>query len=181
MADGPRPLDTLTPATPAGGRPGPADGARRASGRSQLRLIARRFGRHRLAMASAVAFLAIVLFAFAGPSVWPYGHAIDFGVPSNSRPSLAHPFGTTQAGHDVFGQVMRGTQQSLKVALTVSLLTTTIGSIWGAVAGLYGGRVDTLMMRIVDVILVVPLLVLVTAPGPPGGRSRWSSRCSGGP
>jgi peptide/nickel transport system permease protein len=174
MADDPRPIHKLSAAAPVDRRPDPTDGLRRVNRSSQLRLIARRFGRHRLAVASAFGFLAIVLFAFAGPYVWPYGHAIDFSIPSNSRPSLAHPFGTTQAGHDVFGQVMRGTQQSLKVALTVSLLTTTIGSIWGAVAGLYGGRVDTVLMRIVDVILVVPLLVLVTAlAGNVRGGTTW--------
>jgi peptide/nickel transport system permease protein len=143
-------------------------------GSSQLRLVLRRFARHRLAVVSAGAFLAIVLFAFVGPSVWPYDHTIAPGVPSSTPPSLAHPFGTTSAGQDVFGQVMRGTQQSLKVALTVSVLMTTIGSVWGAVAGLYGGRVDTLMMRLVDVVLVVPLLVLVTAlAGNVRGGTNW--------
>ncbi len=131
--------------------------------RSQIRLILARFRRHRLAVASLVVLALVFMFAFAGPLVWPHGHTIVSGAPSSSPPSWNHPFGTTTAGHDVLGQVMRGTQQSLKVALTVAVISTTVGSLWGAVAGLRGGRVDNLMMRIVDIILVVPILVLVTA------------------
>lgn len=142
--------------------------------RSQLQLALRRFLRHRLAVASLIVFLLVVGFAFVGPFLWPYDHLIARGVPPSAPPSLDHPFGTTTAGQDVMGQVMRGTQQSLKVALTVALISTTIGTLWGAVAGLYGGWVDNLMMRIVDVILVVPLLVLVTAmAGNVRGGTTW--------
>jgi len=59
--------------------------------------------------------------------------------------------------------VMRGTQQSLKVALTVAVLATGIGSVWGAVAGFYRGWIDTLMMRIVDVIFVIPFLAVAAS------------------
>lgn len=150
------------PTTPLPGIPAGAETLPTAE-RSQLQLVARRFLRHRLAVGSVVLFLLIVAFAFIGPLLWPYDHLIEPGIPSSEPPSLAHPFGTTSAGHDVFGQVMRGTQQSLKVALTVALLSTAIGAVWGAVAGLYRGWADAVMMRVVDVILVVPLLVLVTA------------------
>jgi peptide/nickel transport system permease protein len=142
--------------------------------RSQLRMIVSRFVRHRLAMSSLVAFLLIVAFAFLGPELWRYSHRIEPSVPSSVPPSWAHPFGTTSAGHDVFAQVMRGTQQSLKVALTVAVISTTVGALWGSIAGLYRGRVDAIMMRIVDVILVVPLLVLVTAmSGNVRGGTTW--------
>jgi peptide/nickel transport system permease protein len=142
--------------------------------RGHARIVLARFVRHRLAMTSLVVFLLVVAFAFLGPLLWPYDHTIQRGVPSGEPPSWSHPFGTTSAGHDVLGQVMRGTQQSLKVALTVALLSTTIGSVWGAVAGLYRGLVDAIMMRIVDVVLVVPLLVLVTAmAGNVRGGTTW--------
>ena len=141
---------------------------------SQANLALRRFRRHRLAVISLVVLLLIVLFAFAGPLFWPYDHTVGRDIPPSSPPSLAHPFGTTTAGHDVMGQVMRGAQQSLKVALTVAVLSTVVGSVWGAVAGLYGGRVDNLMMRIADIVLVIPLLVLVTAmAGNVRGGTTW--------
>jgi peptide/nickel transport system permease protein len=142
--------------------------------RSQLRLALARFVRHRLAVASLVVLLLVVGFAFIGSMVWPYDHTVTRGVPSSVAPSWDHPFGTTTAGQDVMGQVMRGTQQSLKVALTVAVISTTFGALWGAIAGLYRGWVDNLMMRIVDVILVVPLLVLVTAvAGNVRGGTTW--------
>ena len=102
---------------------------------------------------------AVVAFAFVGPHLWPYGHEIQRGIPGGAPPSWAHPFGTTSAGHDVLGQVMRGTQQSLKVALTVALVSTTIGALWGTVAGLYGGLVDAVMMRVVDVFQSIPAFI----------------------
>ena len=142
--------------------------------RSQFQLVVARFRRHRLAVASLAVLALVFAFAFAGPLVWPYGHTIVPGAPSSSPPSWDHPFATTTAGHDVLGQVMRGTQQSLKVALTVAIISTTVGSLWGAIAGLRGGRVDNVMMRIVDVILVLPILVLVTAvAGNVRGGTNW--------
>lgn len=131
--------------------------------RSQLRTVMRRFVRHKPAMVCSVLLVLMVAFAFLGPFFWEFDHTIQRGVPSSQPPSAEHPFGTTSAGHDVLGQVMRGTQQSLKVAGTVAAITVVIGSIYGAVAGYLGGRIDDLMMRIVDVILTVPLLVLIIA------------------
>lgn len=160
----------------AGRRSGRRDGADVVAGRqySQLQLIVRKFLRHRLAVGSLVVLLLVFVFAFLGPLLWRYDHTIILGAPSSSPPTWAHPLGTTAAGHDVLGQVMRGTQQSLKVALTVSVLSTAIGSLWGAVAGLKGGWVDFIMMRIVDIILVVPILVLVTAiAGNVRGGTTW--------
>lgn len=142
--------------------------------RSQFRMVVRRFLRHRLAVGSLILLLLVFAFAFLGPLLWAHDHTIVPGAPSSSPPSWDHPFGTTNAGHDVFGQVMRGTQQSLKVAVTVATLSTTIGSLWGAIAGLYGGRIDNLMMRTVDVILVMPILVVVTAvAGNVRGGTSW--------
>ncbi|HEY8471719.1 MAG TPA: ABC transporter permease [Natronosporangium sp.] len=144
--------------------------------RSQLQLVVSRFLRHRLAVGSLVVFLLVVAYAFLGPLVWPYDHTIHQEIPIDQPPSLQHPFGTDLPGHDMFGAVMRATQQSLKVTFTVALIATTIGALWGAVAGFFRGWVDAILMRIVDIILVVPLLVLVTAlaGNVRGGTSWWA-------
>jgi peptide/nickel transport system permease protein len=133
--------------------------------RSQLQMVLTRFMRHRLAVGSLVVFLLIVAFAFIGPLLWKWDHQVSLEIPSNTPwfSNADHPLGTTTTGHDVMGRLMRGTQQSLKVVFTVALLSTLIAAIWGAVAGFYRGWVDSLMMRIVDVVLTVPLLVLVIA------------------
>jgi peptide/nickel transport system permease protein len=158
----------------AGTGGGPA--APRPTERTQWQLVRARFRRHRPAMVSLVLLAAVVAFAFLGPLVWTWDHQVHREIPSNQAPSLAHPFGTTNAGHDVMGQVMRGTQQSLQIALTISVLGTVFGAVWGAVAGYYRGWVDAVMMRIVDVFLVVPLLVVVAAVGGnvQGGTSWYS-------
>ncbi|HZE41001.1 MAG TPA: ABC transporter permease [Stackebrandtia sp.] len=131
--------------------------------RGQASLVLRRFAQHKLAMGSLVVFLLIVAFAFVGPLVWKYDYHLYREIPSMEPPSLAHPFGTDRAGHDVLGQVMRGAQQSLKVAFTVAILATGIGSIWGAVAGFYRGWIDAIMMRLVDVLFVIPFLAVAAA------------------
>ncbi|KUP98615.1 ABC transporter permease [Thermobifida cellulosilytica] len=164
-------------------RPGaptpPADppaAARGTAHHGRLRLVLTRFARHRMAMTSLAVFVLTVLFAFLGPLLWPWDHTVHREILPNQPPSWEHPFGTTNAGHDVLGQLMRGTQQTLRVALTVSVLATAFGAVWGAVAGYYQGWVDAVMMRAVDVLMVVPLLVAVAAIGGNvrGGTTWWA-------
>jgi ABC-type dipeptide/oligopeptide/nickel transport system permease subunit len=71
-----------------------------------------------------------------------------------------HPFGQDNTGKDVFARVMRGMQQSLNVVLIVGIISTVIGVVLGALAGYYRGWIDQLIMRLTDVIIIIPLLVL---------------------
>ncbi len=79
----------------------------------------------------------------------------------NSPPSLGHLLGTDPAGFDMMGRVMYGGEVSLEVGFAAAGIATVIGVVWGAVSGFFGGWVDALMMRIVDVLLSVPLLFLL--------------------
>jgi ABC-type dipeptide/oligopeptide/nickel transport system permease subunit len=143
--------------------------------RSQTELVVRRFMRHRLAMGSLVLFILIVLFAFVGPLLWRHDYKFIDG-PTYASPSLAYPFGTDQAGHDAFAQIMRGCQQSLKISLVVALLGTTIGALVGAISGFYRGWVDTVLMRLVDIVLTLPTIALAItlAVNIKGGAGWWS-------
>jgi peptide/nickel transport system permease protein len=136
----------------------PADG--QAPHRSLRVMIVRRFLRHRVALTASIFLLLIVLFAFVGPLLWHWDHRLDRSIPRGVAPNWEHPFGTTAAGHDVMGQVMRATQQTLKVGLLVAVVSTGFGSVWGSVAGYYRGGIDSVMMRIVDIFIIVPLLVV---------------------
>jgi peptide/nickel transport system permease protein len=78
-------------------------------------------------------------------------------------PSADHPFGTDTIGHDMVAQVLRGAQQSIKVAFLVALLSSGIGVPYGAIAGYYGGRIDTIMMRVCDILLTLPVIALAGA------------------
>jgi glutathione transport system permease protein len=157
------------------GAPAPLDAeAITTKERSQLQLVVARFLRHRMAVVGLVLLLLIISFAFLLPLVWPYDHTIDRSIPVSAPPSASHPFGTDSAGHDMMGVVMRGTQQSLKVGLTVALMTAVIAGLWGTVAGFLRGWVDGVLMRLVDVVLTIPLLVLVAAiAGNVRGGTSW--------
>ena len=131
-----------------------------------------RFLHNRLATTGAILLLLLVVFAFVGPLLWTYDYRFHAEIITDSPPSLAHPFGTSRSGHDLLGQVMRGTQQSLQVGVIAGTLSAGIGAVWGAVAGLRGGWLDSLLMRGVDVVLTVPLLVIVLVLAG-GGGATW--------
>ncbi|MFI6901302.1 ABC transporter permease [Nonomuraea sp. NPDC050394] len=127
--------------------------------RSQRELVLRRFLRHKAAVASLVLFAAVVLLAFAGGALWRYDYA-DITSAVSAPPSLEHPFGTDNLGHDTFAQVLRGTQRSIEIALLIALLAGLVGTLWGAFSGYYRGITDSVMMRVADLVLTLPLLAV---------------------
>ncbi|MER7130360.1 dipeptide/oligopeptide/nickel ABC transporter permease/ATP-binding protein [Streptosporangium saharense] len=139
----------------------------------QWRTVAARFLRHRLAVAALAVLVLVALFAFVGPLLWHYGY--DEITPDNSRPpSAAHPLGTDSLGHDLLAQVMRGTQQSLLIALSVALGAALIGTVTGVVAGFHRGKADALLMRVVDLFLTVPTIAVAAVLGHNfAGKSGW--------
>jgi peptide/nickel transport system permease protein len=166
------PSTTATPSSPGGAE------AITTRQRSQTQLVLRRFARHRVAMISLVVFLLIVVWAFLGPLVWPYHHTVDRSIPQDVGwfQMWTHPLGTTALGQDMMARLMQGTRNSLLVGLVAATIGTGIGTVWGAVAGYCRGWIDAVMMRVVDVIIVVPALVfyLVVAGSFRSGASWWS-------
>lgn len=130
--------------------------------KSQWQQAARRFLRHRVAMASLFVFILLVLFAFVGPLLWRYKYT-DLTPDNSVGPSLKHPFGTDNLGVDGLAAIMRGTQQSLKIAISIAVLAVVVGSIWGVVSGYFLGVVDSALMRFADLVLTVPGLALAAA------------------
>lgn len=143
--------------------------------RTQTQLVLRRFLRHKLALISIGVFLLVVAFAYIGPLFWNYQYTTITDDLSQT-PSLRHPFGTDSVGHDTMAQVMRGTQQSIKIALTIAGISAGFGALWGAIAGLYRGWADAVMMRFVDVLLTLPSIAVAAAIGGMGwGKGQWWS------
>ncbi|HEY3895582.1 MAG TPA: ABC transporter permease [Pseudonocardiaceae bacterium] len=140
--------------------------------RTQTQLVLRRFRQHRLAVASLIVLLALVLLAFVGGWWWKYSVA-DFTSDNSVPPSWQHPFGTDAAGRDTFAQVLRGTQISIGISVLVAVFATVVGTIWGTTAGYYRGRLDTVMMRIADLVLTLPLLAVAAVLGHNVGGSWW--------
>jgi peptide/nickel transport system permease protein len=119
------------------------------------------FRQNRLALTGLVIVVGFLLFCFAGP-VFYHTNQIATNVPlANRPPSAKHLLGTDSVGYDELGRLMVGGRITLLVALAVAVLATSIGLIWGCVAGVSRGAVDSLMMRIVDAALAIPGIFLL--------------------
>jgi peptide/nickel transport system permease protein len=133
-------------------------GVRRTSLRTATLTV---FRQNRLALAGLVIVLGFLLFCFVGP-VFYHTNQVATNVPlANRPPSLKHLLGTDSVGYDELGRLMVGGRITLLVALAVAVLATSIGMIWGCVAGVSRGGVDSLMMRIVDAALAIPGIFLL--------------------
>jgi peptide/nickel transport system permease protein len=121
-------------------------------------------GRVHPGLVAGGAMLAVLVAgALLGPLVSPYDpNAHDFDALLRP-PELAHPFGTDNFGRDVLTRVLYGAAIDLRIGLLAVVFPFVFGSLVGAAAGYYGGWVETLVMRVVDVIIAVPFLVLVIA------------------
>lgn len=141
------------------GPAGPAEREFTVAARTQTQMVVRRFLAHRLAVASLVIFVIVVAGSLGGARLWKYNYA-DITKEFSTPPSLTHPMGTDDIGHDTLAQVLRGAQKSVQVALLVALLSTSFGSVLGAIAGYYRGAVDAVLMRFTDLVLTIPLLAI---------------------
>ncbi len=152
-------------------------GRRRAPADSPSRLGTAlvRLRRRSAAMAGAQGVLLLLLAALMAPLLAPFPpDQIDAG-PKLSPPSLHHLLGTDEYGRDLSSRLLHGARLSLSVGLLAVALSTSIGSLWGALAGTLGGAADAAMMWIVDLLLSLPRLVVVlTLVGlfDPGGMAR---------
>lgn len=125
-----------------------------------------RFRQSGLSMLGAALVLLVLVIAVIGPWIAPYPDHVAGGVDTANRfrsPSLAHPFGTNELGQDVLSLVLAGTRVSVLAGLGVVLIGTVVGTLVGAVAGFVGGWADEILMRVADLKLVVPGLILAMA------------------
>jgi peptide/nickel transport system permease protein len=118
----------------------------------------RRFRRHRLAMLGVVIIVILVVAALVGNE--PAALTPNLKL-TNKPPSLEHPFGTDRTGRDVLARTLVGGRVSLSVGLVAVLFSTAIGTVLGALAGFYRGLVDQIIMRIVDMVMSFPVIVLL--------------------
>jgi peptide/nickel transport system permease protein len=130
--------------------------------RSQARIIFDRFIRNKAAIIGFVALVLLFLFCFLGPLVTGHNRP-DVLHPSDAAaaPSWQYPFGTDDVGRDQFARAMAGGQVSLLVGLCSMLVALIFGIGVGAIAGYYGGVIDNILMRLTDVMLAVPYLLLL--------------------
>lgn len=137
----------------------------------------KRFSKNKVAMVAAVVILLVIICAFIVPNFYPYEYDQQIRGSENLWPMqyseeeqalidsgesvFPHIFGTDKLGRDLGIRVLTGARVSLLVGLVASALVLLIGSIYGSVAGYFGGKVDLIMMRIVDIIYSVPDILII--------------------
>jgi peptide/nickel transport system permease protein len=160
------PPDSTTPDAEQPIQDSPAVEGRQARERSRwnasirIREVAQFLRRNPLPLAGATIVGALSLVAVIGPAVVPYDPTAQNVGPKLQSPTLAHPFGTDELGRDVLARVVHGARYSLGIALLVTGIRVVLGTSIGLVAGYTGGWIDEGLMRLVDIQLAFPGLVL---------------------
>jgi peptide/nickel transport system permease protein len=130
--------------------------------RSQKRLILERFLHNRIATAGAIFLLLLVILCLVGPLLPGHTQPDNVGQTTPfAPPSLQYPFGADELGRDTFARAMVGGRISILVGLSSMLISITLGTVIGALAGYYGGFLDNILMRLTDTVLIIPLYLLL--------------------
>jgi len=140
--------------------PGVAWPARAARSESPLAQGLRRFRRSTTALVGAAIVVALVVVALFADVLAPRSPIASDQTRTFARPSWDHPLGTDQLGRDMLSRVIHGSRISLAVGVSSVLLALFVGVPFGMIAGYYGGRVDALLMRAMDLILAFPIYLL---------------------
>jgi oligopeptide transport system permease protein len=120
-----------------------------------------RLRKNRLAMAGLFILVFLVILALLTPWVAPYEYEAQKLVLGASSPSAQHWLGTDVLGRDLLTRMMYGSRISLMVGFTATAVALCIGVLWGTLAGFVGGRLDAIMMRIVDVLYALPFAIFI--------------------
>lgn len=132
-----------------------------AAQRTQWQLVRGRFRRHRLAVVALVVLVALLVCCFGATWTAPFARNAQDLALGPGAPSAAHWLGTDELGRDYLSELLYAGRISLAIGLSVAVLATTLGTVLGAAAGYFGGWLDEVVMRITDLFLVVPAIVVL--------------------
>jgi oligopeptide transport system permease protein len=128
----------------------------------------RRLLKNKLAVFGLIVMTIMVIAVIIGPAIirWATGFTADQmpsegGLLKSFPPSLQHPMGTDESGRDLLARVLQGGRISLMVGVISTIVSLIVGVSYGAIAGYLGGKIDNLMMRIVDIIYAIPYILIV--------------------
>ena len=143
-------------------------GGAASEGRSLWQDARSRFFRNHAAVASLAVLLLVAAFALFGGFIadwsneeidWPMlGSVVEKGAPSLAN---GHWFGVDELGRDLYARTVQGTRVSLMVGIVGALISVVVGTLYGATAGYFGGRLDGVMMRVVDVLMAIPYMFVL--------------------
>ncbi len=120
-----------------------------------------RLQKNRLAVSALVYLCVVALLCLITPFIAPYGYEEQNLVLGASPPSWEHWLGTDIFGRDMLTRILYGGRVSLAVGLIATVVALVIGVLWGAIAGYLGGRVDAVMMRLVDIMYALPFMIFI--------------------
>jgi peptide/nickel transport system permease protein/oligopeptide transport system permease protein len=130
---------------------------------SPLKEFWRRLLKNKLAMGSLIFLVGLVLMAIFAPYIAPYDPINGVMSDALQEPSAQHWLGTDELGRDILSRVIFGARISLKVGLMAVAIALSIGTVLGSIAGYFGGRIDNLIMRLMDIMLSFPSMLLAIA------------------
>ncbi|QAT60372.1 ABC transporter permease [Acidilutibacter cellobiosedens] len=121
----------------------------------------RRLKTNKTAMAAMIVLIVLIMMTVIGPTLTPYSSDQMIVEDRNKAPSAEHWFGTDELGRDIFTRVWKGGRVSMLIGVLGALVVSFIGCIYGGVCAYLGGNVDNIMMRIVEILVSVPYLIVV--------------------
>lgn len=131
--------------------------------KSHFRLFIQRFSRNKLAVFGLIFIFIIILAALLAPYIAPYGYDDQDVSRRLTKPNSEHWFGTDDLGRDVFSRMIYGARVSLSIGISTTTISMFTALIIGMISGYYGGKVDNIIMRIVDIFLAIPSILLSIA------------------
>jgi len=126
-------------------------------------IIGKRFSKNMLSLLGAIAVVILVCVSLLAPFISPYDPTTIDVYNVLSPPSKEHLLGTDELGRDLLSRIIWGSRVSLKVGFVAVGIALCIGTLIGAVAGFYGGKIDAVLMRFVDIMLAFPTFFLILA------------------
>ena len=124
--------------------------------------VFRRFKKNKTGVFGLILFATILMFVIFADVIVPYSAAVEPHVMDRLQgPSAAHVFGTDSFGRDVFARVVHGSRNSLMVGIGAVLIAMMIGGMLGVISGYFGGKIDDIIVRITDMVMCIPLMLLV--------------------
>ncbi len=143
-------------------------GVEAVQGRSLWQDARSRFFRNKAAVAGLVVLIFVFVFAFFGQFLAQWSNEeVDWAMLGNvsemGQPSIGngHYFGVDELGRDLYARTVQGTRISLMVGIVGALISVIVGTLWGATSGFLGGRIDSMMMRLVDILMAIPYMFVL--------------------
>ena len=127
---------------------------------SEFMRVMRQMRKNKLAMLGLIIFIAELIIVLLAPFISPYDYTAMDPIAIRQGPSLQHWFGTDDLGRDIFSRILYGGRYSITMGLFSVAISTTVGMSIGAVAGYFGGQVDNIIMRLLDIIQSLPAMLL---------------------